>query len=181
MFYSAQTGGFYTGDQVRPGDAIEIADSDYEKLFAGQAIGKTITAGADGKPTLTDTRQTRTLEGLQAELRAQVDSAAERERLKYITPGAGQAMTYQEKFAEVVRYEADPNPLKENYPMMTAEIGVTGGSLTAVAQAIRAAYDQWKQIGTAIEVVRLTAKAGIDKATTEKAAQAAANVTWPTP
>jgi len=119
------------------------------------------------------------LDSLKASLKADVDRAAETERLKYITAGAGQAMTYQEKFAELVAYEADSNPLKANYPMMSAEIGITGSSLTAVAAAIRGAYDLWKLIGGAIEIARLKAKADIDKASTEPAARTAADVTWP--
>lgn len=116
---------------------------------------------------------------LKASLKADVDAAAERERLKYITPGAGQAMTYQEKFAELVRYEADSNPVKANYPMLSAEIGVTGSSLGAVASAIRSAYDLWKIVGGEIEASRLKAKANIDKAASAAAAVSAAAVTWP--
>jgi len=121
------------------------------------------------------------LDVLKGQLKKQIDAAAEAERLKYITAGAGQAMTYQEKFAELVRYEADSDPVKVNYPMMSAEIGITGASLTAVAAAIRGAYDLWKQIGGAIEIARLQAKSAVDKATTEDRVRAASEVTWPAP
>jgi len=45
-----------------------------------------------------------TLEEVKDALKAKIDEAAELERLKYITPGAGQAMTYQEKVAQAVSY-----------------------------------------------------------------------------
>lgn len=134
-----------------------------------------------GFPSLGEPAPEMNLDETKASLKAAIDVAAEAERLKYITPGAGQSMTYQEKLAELVRYEADTNPLKADYPMMSAEIGITAGSLTAVAATIRGAYDLWKQIGGAIEIARLQAKANIDKAATEQAARVAANVAWPSP
>ena len=65
--------------------------------------------------------------------------------------------------------------VKANYPIMSAEIGITGSSLTAVAAAIRGAYDLWKPTGGAIAIARLKAKADIDKASTNTAA----DVVWP--
>ena len=57
MFYSAQTNGFYNaeihGDAI-PSDAVEITESEYDDLLAGQAQGHRITADAQGKPVLTD-------------------------------------------------------------------------------------------------------------------------------
>ena len=38
------------------------------------------------------------------QLKASVDAAAENERLKYITAGVGQSMTYTEKFNQAVDY-----------------------------------------------------------------------------
>ena len=57
MFYSAQTGGFYDraihGDNI-PADAVEITREEWLALLAGQAEGKMIVAGKDGKPELQD-------------------------------------------------------------------------------------------------------------------------------
>jgi hypothetical protein len=57
MFYSKTTGGFYDavihGDSI-PADAVEISAEEYAYLLEGQSNGQRITAGADGKPVLTD-------------------------------------------------------------------------------------------------------------------------------
>lgn len=55
IFYSKSTGGFYD-DQIHnvlPGDAVEITAEYHAALLAGQAQGKTIMPGKDGKPVLT--------------------------------------------------------------------------------------------------------------------------------
>lgn len=57
MFYSKQTGGFYTreihGDNI-PADAVEITTEEHAALLAGQGQGKLITADGDGRPVLQD-------------------------------------------------------------------------------------------------------------------------------
>jgi hypothetical protein len=113
-------------------------------------------------------------------LKAVVDQQAERERLKYITAGAGQAMTYAQK-AEEARLcldAAGPDP--EDYPLLAAEIGITASTLVGVAQVVATANAQWLQIGAAIEAARLSAKKAISEAETVEEAQAAAGaVVWP--
>lgn len=104
-----------------------------------------------------------------AEIRRQkageVDAAAEAERLKYITPGYGQMLTYQEKAREAERFAL----LGEGgapYPLLSAEIGITGADLAAVAAVITARHNAFKGLGAAIERARLTAKQAIDQAAT---------------
>ena len=108
-----------------------------------------------------------------------VMTAAEGERLKYITPGAGQSMTYQQKMEEVRALAQDVDPDAANYPLLSAEIGITAPSLAEVATVVLAAFHLWQQVGAAIEGTRLGAKAAIDAAETVEAAEAAADVTWP--
>ncbi|QIO64768.1 hypothetical protein [Rhizobium leguminosarum] len=123
-----------------------------------------------------------TLEGLKAQLRVSIDFAAEAQRLKYITPGAGQAMTYQAKAAEAKAFLASEDPQQSDYPMLSAEVGITAGNLAAVAQIVASAYAQWQAIGAAIEAARLGGKAAVEAASDATAAQAAADaVTWPAP
>lgn len=121
------------------------------------------------------------LDQVKAGLKVAVDIGAETERLKYITPGAGQAMTYQQKADEAARYLGASSPKSSDYPLLSAEIGITAADIAGVAQVVSAAFAQWQTIGGAIEAVRLGAKKAIDDATTIDAANAAANVTWPTP
>mgnify|MGYP000967255968 CR=1 FL=1 len=55
IFYSKKTGGFYDNQihTALPEDAVEITAAYHATLLAGQAQGKTIMPGKDGKPVLT--------------------------------------------------------------------------------------------------------------------------------
>lgn len=133
-------------------------------------------------PTLNDTKEA---------LKARVDVAAEKERLKYITNGVGQSMTYQTKFEQAVDYskkyaahQADPKnvttPDENEYPLLRASIGIDGSSMIEVAETVTYAFAIWEKIGAAIEGIRLKAKAAIADAKTEEAAQAVfASIKWP--
>ena len=124
-------------------------------------------------------------------LKASVDAAAEKERLRYITDGVGQSMTYAEKFNQAVDYskkyaahQADPKnvtaPVENEYPLLRASIGIDGSSMIEVAETVTYAFALWEKIGAAIEGIRLKAKAAIGDAKTEEEAQAVfASIKWP--
>lgn len=116
-----------------------------------------------------------------AELKAAIDAAAETERLKYVTAGAGQSMTYQEKAAEAARFADDPAPDPADYPMLAAEIGITAATLADVAATVAANRAAWRTIGAAIEGARLGAKAAIEAAENVEDAESAAQIGWPQP
>lgn len=119
---------------------------------------------------------------VRTDLKAQVDTDAETERLKYITPGNGQAMTYQQKVAEAQAFKAATNPKASDYPILSSEVGITAETLTEVADIVLAAFAQWQQIGAAIESIRLGAKRDIDATENEAAARAVVNaIVWPQP
>ena len=109
------------------------------------------------------------LQALKQQLKADIDAAAEVERHKYITPGSGQAMTYQAKATEAQRY-ADTGGAGV-YPFLSREIGITGDTLADVASTVLAMHQQWLVMGAEIEQVRLEAKAQIDTAEDEAAAR----------
>ncbi|MCL8000184.1 hypothetical protein M8994_18295 [Brucella sp. 21LCYQ03] len=120
------------------------------------------------------------IDGLKAALKASVDVAAENERLKYITPGHGQAMTYQQKVAEAQTFKAAINPQPTDYPILSSEVGITADTLAEVADIVLAAFAQWQQIGAMIESIRLGAKRDIDAAKDEAAARAIVDaIVWP--
>lgn len=120
------------------------------------------------------------LSEVQANLKAFVDSSAEAERLKYITPGHGQAMTYQQKVAEAQAFKAANNPLASDYPILSSEVGITAATIDEVASIVLAAFAQWQQIGAMIESIRLGAKRDIDAAEDEAAARAIVDaIVWP--
>ena len=132
-----------------------------------------------------------TLNDIKDALKDRVDKAAETERLKYITNGVGQSMTYQAKFEQAVDYSkkyaahtADPKnvtpPDENEYPLLQASIGIDGSSMIEVAETVTFAFAIWEKIGAAIEGIRLKAKAAIGDAKTEEEAQAAfASIKWP--
>ncbi|KRB58450.1 hypothetical protein ASE04_27435 [Rhizobium sp. Root708] len=120
------------------------------------------------------------LAGVQTALKAAIDSQAEAERLRYITPGAGQAMTYQQKAGEASRFLADAEPNPADYPMLSAEVGITAETLAGVANVVNDAYINWQMIGAAIESIRLSNKAAIDAAADIGIAQAIFDaIVWP--
>lgn len=119
------------------------------------------------------------LDTLKIALKAKIDAAAEVERGKYITTGAGQAMTYQQKASEAVMLEDDPAPDPAAYPLLSAEVGITAATLADVGTTVRAAHGQWILIGAAIEGIRLGAKKAIDEAEDAATARTAADATWP--
>jgi len=133
------------------------------------------------------------LDDVKDDLKQRIDTAAETERLKYITPGSGQAMTYQEKVAQAASYTkswlahtVDPDNAPEvnaaEYPLLAASLGIDGDTLLEVAETVTYAYALWQQIGAAIEATRLLAKIAIDDAADIEDAQSIFDaLIWPTP
>ncbi|MCH4542769.1 hypothetical protein [Ochrobactrum sp. A-1] len=144
------------------------------------SFDEALQALADAEVEVGDTDPAVTLDAIKAALKADVDQAAEVERLKYITPGDGQAMTYQQKIAEAKAFKTATDPQALDYPLLSSEVGITASTLAEVADVILAAFAQWQYIGAAIESARLGAKRDIDAADDEVAARAVVEaVTWP--
>lgn len=118
------------------------------------------------------------LDGLKERLKAAVDTAAEAERLRYITPGAGQAMTYSRKVEEARAVQSADEPEADDYPLLAASIGIDGDDIEAVAATVLAMDTAWAQVGAAIERARLIAKRDIDAAADADAARAV-SPSWP--
>lgn len=120
------------------------------------------------------------LNELKATRKREIDAEAERQRLRWITPGAGQAMTYARKVeqAKVVLAAQDPQPA--DYPMLAASIGIDGANLVAVANLVITMDQGWEQLGAAIEATRLSAKRAVEMAETVEDV-AGVEITWPNP
>lgn len=120
-----------------------------------------------------------------------VEQDAERERLKYITPGDGMMLTYQEKFAQAQGVlemgEAAANALTQaereaQFPTLSASVGIEGETLWACAQVVLEKYVQFAQVSMLIERSRLGGKKAIFNSGDEAAVVAAYEaITWPTP
>lgn len=121
------------------------------------------------------------LTALKKTLCARVDQEAEDQRARYITAGSGQAMTYQAKAEEARRFEAEASsPDGANYPLLSAEVGITAPTLSEVAASVLAANAAWLVAGAVIEAKRLGAKKEITAAVdADSAREAFAQVEWP--
>lgn len=140
-----------------PSDAVEISDEEHKVLLERQAIGYSIQPGNDGKPVAIEP-EALSIETIRAKACLRIDADAERQRLKYITPGYGQAMVYSEKAAQAVRFMADQNPVLGDYPLLTAEVGLTADTIDGVAATVWNKRVVWLQIAAMIERARLQAK-----------------------
>lgn len=118
------------------------------------------------------------LDALKIGLKAAIDVAAEAERMKYITAGAGQAMTYARKVEQARAAQADADPHPGDYPLLDASVGIDGDDVLDVAATVLTMDAAWEQIGAAIEAARLNAKQAINEAETAGAARAVTPV-WP--
>jgi len=134
----------------------------------------------DGRAFAPPAESIRPLAEVKAELKSGVDAHAEAERLKYITPGVGQTMTYQQKVSEAQALKATSNTQESDYPILSSEVGITAPTLGEVADIVLTAYAQWQQIGAMIEGIRLGAKRDIDAAEDEAAARVIIDaIVWP--
>jgi hypothetical protein len=123
----------------------------------------------------------RPLDEVKAELIVRVDADAEAVRLKYITGGVGQAMTYQEKkdqaLAVLQMGETDANALANNgaveFPTLSASVPLEAPNLYAAAQLVIGKYEQWAALSRVIETTRLAGKKSIIDASDVAAARAA--------
>lgn len=119
------------------------------------------------------------LDDLRAQALSKVDREAEAQRLRHITPGAGQALVYEQKRAEAQRMENDPDPVASNYPLLAAEVGITAPTLAEVGSKVRELSAAWLATAAAIEAARLGAKVAIGAAATPPEIRAASEVVWP--
>ncbi len=97
-----------------------------------------------------------------ANAKVKIDQQAENERLKYITPGAGQAGVYLQKASEAKAALAEQSPSSNDYPLLAASIGIDGANITEVATTVQTIANTWTAVAAHIENVRLTAKKAID-------------------
>lgn len=171
------------GDDVHCPQAGQIQD--WQLVPRMWAYGQSVAAPSyDG----TNVVVTDALSNLKSKLRAKVDDDAETVRLRYITPGAGMAMTYQEKkdqaVAVIAMGETAANALLNHgaaeFPTLSASVPVEAQTLFAAAQLVMSQYEAWAALSRAIESARLTGKKAIGDASDAASAQAAYEaITWP--
>ena len=93
-----------------------------------------------------------------------IDEAAESARLRYLSPGAGQSMEYEEAYRQARLHQLDPNG---EYPMLAAD--VAAGLTESVADAASVVLEKrkaWEVVGQRIRELRLCAKRRVREAST---------------
>lgn len=113
---------------------------------------------------------------------SRVDDDAERVRLRYLTPGAGMAMTYAEKRDQANAVhglgQSAANALTEaeriaQFPTLAASVGLEAATLWDCAQLVIEKAEAWVDLSHAIERTRLLGKRSISDASDAAAAGAA--------
>ena len=99
------------------------------------------------------------------EAKRDIDRAAEQARLRHITPGAGQAMIYQEKAEQAADFVAAGYPANTSgFPLIQTEMDAMQYTKEEAADSILAQRTAWITLGAAIEQVRLAGKKAITDA-----------------
>lgn len=155
-------------------------------LYQGQPLTRRTFAEILGAPVehlaTIITHAPPTLEQIKTAARVKVDAAAEDQRLRYITPGSGQAMVYDQKNAEAKKYfdiialGGTPDPA--DYVILAAEAQAKGETIMEVATLVRQTAMAWLPIAATIEARRMAAKKAIDHASTAEEVLTATQIDW---
>ncbi|WP_370204648.1 hypothetical protein [Pararhodobacter marinus] len=121
---------------------------------------------------------TATLDAAKASARATLHAWMTAARRAAITDLPGQDLIYQAKEAEARAYVADPSPDLADYPLLSAEIGITAPDPAALAALLISLSAVWRATAATLEALRMATGAAIDTATSE-AEIAAAIATLP--
>jgi len=94
----------------------------------------------------------------------EIDAAANALRLRMGSEHPAQLLAYRHKAAQARACLAETDPALDAYPSLAAEMGITGATLTDIAQTIVAAADHFDAQADRIEAERLRTKACIRQA-----------------
>ena len=92
----------------------------------------------------------------------QIDLTADTKRKQFGSPGDMQAVVYLLKADEARRFLADPMPDPAAYPFLASEVGITGPSMSAVAEQVLAASNEWRAHLAQLDAERLAAKRDVE-------------------
>jgi len=118
---------------------------------------------------------------LRAAAMSKVDAEAETVRGRYVTLGAGQAMTYIEKERQAQEVSANPDINPVLVGLVAIDADRYGTSLLEAAAVILTMAQNWRVVAPRIEDLRMTAKDRIAAATTPAEIDAAAAIDWNIP
>ena len=122
------------------------------------------------------------LEPLRAQADAEVRRQAEAYRMRYITPGHGKAMAYQQKATEALEFIASedaglPVP-EEDYPHVYGEAAALGITPREMAVIIVTLRRQWQVASAAIERIEREHLVLVESAASPRELGAAVEIDW---
>ena len=126
-----------------------------------------------------------TLDDAKAVAKATIDDAAEAARRRWITPGSGQALEYEQTRSEAEAAQSAADPLDAaDYPHLEAErlaLESVGTALTLreVAQSVIDTEAAWTTASAEIKRLRRTAKLQVDAAASEAEINGLVGISWP--
>ena len=147
------------GDLTPPGDWIEIEDQDLGDLTAWRVIEGALVRVS--------------IEPMKAEAKASLAAAISAARSAMITTRPGQEMIYLAKEAEARAWLADPEPVSSDYPLISAEVGITAPTAAELAQLWLNMGALWRGAAARLEALRMTVCAAIAAAETPDDIEAA--------
>ncbi len=149
----------FSGHLEPPGDWIEVADQDLGDLTAWRVVeGALIRISIDP---------------LKAEARGRLARAITASRTALITDLPGQQMIYLAKEAEARAWLADAAPNPAEYPLLSAEVGITAPDAPSLAQLWLNMGQLWRAAAAQLEALRMSTLAAIDAAETPEDIEAA--------
>lgn len=153
-----------TSDQILSVEEIKILNNEFYDEFVAPVIKSvqelSLKTNFYNEQAITSSS---TLDDKKTNAKSIVDQTAERIRSKYITPGAGQTLVYQEKSDEATDYITAGYPVDlTSYPFIQAEVNATGKTKEQAADDIIAAKATTIAALVSIEEERLSGKRNID-------------------
>jgi len=128
----------------------------------------------------------RDLATVKARARDEISAAAEATRTRYVTPGSGKAMSYQQVAAEALTFlniARDSGLAAANaQTFLFLSARVASGrypDIAAAAAGVNATEAQWAMIGAEIDRIEDAAKLSIDAAITVEQVAGAVPTVWP--
>lgn len=138
---------------------------DLRTMFDGVTDPRTVVFPALPEPTLEDAKRL---------ARDKILSLTATIRKQFITEAPGQEMIYLAKQEEAKAWLSDPTPALANYPLISAEIGVTGQDGYQISQIWLYMAATWIQVAAVIEGARIQHMNMVDAALTSSQAEGAA-------
>jgi len=136
------------------------------------------SSDAEGNWSVDYTTSNIDISAYESNLHDRIDRGCGEFRKNFITDVPGQAATYSIKEQEASDHTANPNG---NFLFLEAEAQATGSTVGDIASQVTTLAGQWRQVGAAIEGMRIGAKRAVTLAKNQgdyAAMKAAADVNW---